>query len=92
MALSQLLIGLLENDIVEPSPLDSEWVYPSFIVWQNGVPRKIVDIRYLNQVTPSDHSPTPDSRDLLDSMCQFLLFCVMDIRAAYTLCVWSYYP
>ena len=56
----------LEQRVIEPSR--SPWAAPVFIVWRNGKPRMVIDLRKLNESVIPDEFPIPRQEEILQAL------------------------
>ena len=56
----------MKQEVIEPSV--SPWAAPVFIVWRNGKPRMVIDLRKLNESVIPDEFPIPRQEDILQAL------------------------
>jgi len=82
-AMSDEIDRMLAEGIIVPL-LSAEWVSPALCVWKpDGTIRFCVDYRAMNSATKPDPYPTPDSRDIMDSMAQAHIMSSLDLNSGY---------
>lgn len=73
-------IGVVEDvPLGRPSPSSS----PAFIVWRNGKPRVVIDLRRINTKLIKDAYPLPRQDDILTSLHGSSVFSVMDVTKGF---------
>ena len=60
----------IQLGVIEPSK--SPWAAPTFIVYQNGKPRMVIDYRKLNEITISNEFPLPKQEDILQALKKWI--------------------
>ena len=80
--------GQLESGVIRPS--SSCWASPAFIVWRKAhgseapaKPRKVIDYRRLNELTPTDCYPLPDIVEMLEWLATHQWFGAVDCKSGY---------
>lgn len=80
-AIDKILDPLKEMGVVENVPLGKPCpaASPAFIVWKNGKPRLVVDLRRVNTKLYSDAYPLPKQDDIFDALGGSTVFSVLDM-------------
>ena len=72
----------IQLGVIEPSK--SPWAAPTFIVYQNGKPRMVIDYRKLNEIAISDEFPLPKQEDILQALEGSQWLSTLDALAGFT--------
>jgi hypothetical protein len=73
-------IGVVEDvPLGKPSPVSS----PAFVVWKDGKPRVVVDLRRVNSKLYVDAYPLPKQDDILTAMHGSEVFSVLDMTKSF---------
>ena len=72
----------IQLGIIEPSK--SPWAAPTFIVYQNGKPRMVIDYQKLNEIAISDEFPLPKQEDILQALEGSQWLSTLDALAGFT--------
>ena len=85
MAMNGLLDPLREAGIVEPVPLGqpSPVSSPAFVVWRDGKPRVVVDLRRVNSKMHTDAYPLPRQDTILSTMGGASVFSILDMTKSF---------
>ena len=68
--------------VIEPSK--SPWGAPAFIVYRNGKPRMVVDLRRLNEQVINDEYPLPKQEDILQTLTGAQWLTTLDALSGFT--------
>ena len=68
--------------VIEPSK--SPWGAPAFIVYRNGKPRMVVDLRRLNERVINDEYPLPKQEDILQTLTGAQWLTTLDALLGFT--------
>jgi hypothetical protein len=68
--------------VIEPSR--SPWAAPVFIVYRNGKPRMVIDLRRLNQSVIADEFPIPRQEEILQALEGSQWLSTLDALAGFT--------
>jgi hypothetical protein len=68
--------------VIEPSK--SPWAVPVFIVYRNGKPRMVIDLRKMNDMAISDEFPLPRQDDILQALNGSQWLTTLDALAGFT--------
>jgi hypothetical protein len=68
--------------VIEPSK--SPWGAPAFIVYRNGKPRMVVDLRRLNERVINDEYPLPKQEDILQTLTGAQWLTTLDALSGFT--------
>jgi hypothetical protein len=68
--------------VIEPSK--SPWAAPVFIVYRNGKPRMVIDLRKMNDMAISDEFPLPRQDDILQALNGSQWLTTLDALAGFT--------
>jgi hypothetical protein len=68
--------------VIEPSK--SPWGAPVFIVYRNGKPRMVIDLRRMNDMAISDEFPLPRQDDILQALNGSQWLTTLDVLAGFT--------
>jgi hypothetical protein len=68
--------------VIEPSR--SPWAAPVFIVYRNGKPRMVIDLRRLNQMVIPDEFPIPRQEDIMQALTGAQWLTTLDALAGFT--------
>jgi hypothetical protein len=68
--------------VIEPSK--SPWAAPVFIVYRNGKPRMVIDLRKLNESVVPDEFPIPKQEDILQALTGSQWLTTLDALAGFT--------
>ena len=80
--IDEIVVGLLENGIIEPS--NSDWASPVLLVLKkDGSHRMCVDYRRVNKVLLKDQWPLPRIQDILDALGGAKVFSVLDLKSGF---------
>lgn len=84
-AMDSILDPLSEQGRVERVPLTSPSPAsaPAFVVWRNGKPRVVVDLRRTNAKLLTDAYPLPRQDDILASLGKATIFSTLDITKSF---------
>jgi hypothetical protein len=72
----------LNLGVIEPSK--SPWAAPVFVVYRNGKPRMVIDLRKLNEVAIADEFPIPRQEDILQALSGSQYLSTLDALAGFT--------
>ena len=80
-AMDDILDPLKEIGVVEDIPLGkpARAASPAFVVWRDGKPRVVVDLRQVNTKLFLDGYPLPRQEDIFDAMGGATVFSVLDM-------------
>lgn len=84
-AMDSILNPLVEEGIVDKVPLGEPCpvAAPAFVVWRNGKPRVVIDLRRTNSKLLPDAYPLPRQDDILGSLQGSTIFSTMDITKGF---------
>lgn len=68
--------------VIEPSK--SPWAAPVFIVYRNGKPRMVIDLRRLNEMVIPDEFPLPKQDDILQTLTGAQWLTTLDALSGFT--------
>ncbi|KAK6206174.1 Ribonuclease H-like protein [Colletotrichum tabaci] len=85
VAMDAILNPLAEAGIVEKVPLGepSPSAAPAFMVWRNGKPRMVIDLRRVNTKLLMDAYPLPREDDILGHLQGSVIFTIMDVTKGF---------
>jgi hypothetical protein len=72
----------IQLGVIEPSK--SPWAAPVFIVYRNGKPRMVIDLRKLNEMVVADEFPLPRQEDILQALSGSQWLTTLDALAGFT--------
>jgi hypothetical protein len=72
----------IQLGVIEPSK--SPWAAPVFIVYRNGKPRMVIDLRKLNEMVIADEFPLPRQDDILQALSGSQWLTTLDALAGFT--------
>jgi hypothetical protein len=72
----------IQLGVIEPSK--SPWAAPVFIVYRNGKPRMVIDLRKLNEMVIADEFPLPRQEDILQALSGSQWLTTLDALAGFT--------
>src|SRR6201996_6517394 len=72
----------IQLGVIEPSK--SPWGAPAFIVWQNGKPRMVVDLRKLNEAAVRDEFPIPRQETIIQALHGSQWLTTLDALSGFT--------
>jgi hypothetical protein len=72
----------IQLGVIEPSK--SPWAAPVFIVYRNGKPRMVIDLRKLNEMVIPDEFPLPRQDDILQALSGSQWLTTLDALSGFT--------
>ena len=72
----------IELGVIEPSK--SPWAAPVFIVYRNGKPRMVIDLRKFNEKVIPDEFPLPKQEDILQALSGSQWLTTLDALSGFT--------